>query len=212
MGTESTISWGMWSLFQSFWLFLTLFSQITPHSQEMRREDGCLYPEITKQCWGIILSPHQDSNEEGSFVKPKWAPWKFSRTLFYTLFYPRKWKGSLQRMGNGSLFFLFCFVFRSPVRNHPKWRNQWRDEGSLSCPGSSESSSIRVSSSIIHPDGNDVKPKPGIGRGDRPVLGVESLGWWYLSKICLQTLCSTFPFHPFASPARLCVVLIRENN
>lgn len=81
---------------------------------------------ITKQCWTIILSSHQDSNAEGSFVKPKWAPWKFSQTLFYTLFYPRKLKVSLQRMGNISLFSL-----QISVRNHPKWSNQWKAEVSL---------------------------------------------------------------------------------
>lgn len=78
---------------------------------------------ITKQSWGIILSSHQDSNAEGSSAEPKRSPWKFSQTLFYTLFYPRKLKFSLQRMGNASLFSLPI-----SMRNHPEWRKRQRAE------------------------------------------------------------------------------------
>lgn len=109
-------------------------SQIALHSQEMKRGWLFIPHAITKQCWRIILSSHQDSNAEGSFVKPKPAPWKFSQTLFYTLFYPRKLKVSLQRMGNVSLFSL-----QISMRNHPKERNQWKAEVPLSGTRGSES-------------------------------------------------------------------------
>lgn len=151
---------------------------------------------ITKQCWTIILSSHQDSNAEGSFVKPKWAPWKFSQTLFYTLFYPRKLKVSLQRRGNVSLFSL-----QISVRTHPKWSNQWNAEVPLLFIRGSEShhqplmaitwsqslkfqlsntrtpllmyeSCCRVPGEIPHQQSRLPYCAPGQGSGGQPIPGV----------------------------------------
>lgn len=69
-------------------------------------------------------------------------------------------------MGNGSLFLFSDLCEKSS-----------QVEKSVENRGASPLyRQVREWPSIPHPDGNDVKPKPGTGRGDQPVLAVESLG------------------------------------
>lgn len=155
----------------------------TPHSQRMKRGVLFIPHAITQRCRGIILSSHRDSNAEGSFAEPKRAPWKSSQTLFYTLFYPRKLKFSLQRMGNASLFSLPI-----SVRNHPKWRKQRRAEVPPQCHHPWPMLMARMGrrrlkfqqEHLIHPGGQRVHPRgrPSLAHSHTDMGGMGKQCFW----------------------------------